>query len=141
MARELCRGLHLLREVFILPDPGDEGFFLRYSLIPPLVKVQKVRQRQTRQPAGGFEFRFAEKMTDISQAQIGDRYDIFRDPQSLADGFLLDDAHPADPEIFRPRGQPQVLYSADGTVEIHDPQMSPANYHRTGPGAVAGDRK
>ena len=55
----------------------------------------------------------------MADAEIGDRLDRWRNAQSRAQIVVPDDADPADADIFRPRGEPEIPHGADRAAEVH----------------------
>ncbi len=75
----------------------------------------------------------------MPHAQIRHRFDVRRNAENIAQYVLVKNAHPAHPQPFRPRRQPQILYCTDHAVDIHARDMGAPEHHRAITAAVAGD--
>ena len=75
----------------------------------------------------------------MADAQIGHRHDMVGQMQQTAKVVRPEDADPAHPDAFGPRGQPQVLHCAGGGVQIGRRVMGAAQHMRAAARAVAGD--
>ena len=107
----ICSCLHGCLVAHQLPDQR-----LLVVAVAPLVKVHEVFNRQARQPASGFEFRFGKEVADIADTQVSNRSYAPWDAESLLQGGLVENADPADAQTLGSRRQPEVLYGTDAAV-------------------------
>lgn len=105
----------------------------------PLVNPYDIGQSDTREPAGGFQFRLPEKARDIAYAKVGNRLARWRDSESISQIIMPEDTHPTNADIFRSGCQPEVLYGADGAVEVHFVLMCPPYDNGTRSASVTSD--
>ena len=66
----------------------------------PLIEMQQLFEWQARQPARGFQFGAFVEVADIADAKISHRNNVSGQVECGAQGRLVENADPADPQIF-----------------------------------------
>src|SRR5262249_52283858 len=99
------------------------------------------RQRYSLPPPCPFQIRGYRKFPNVSHAQIGHRQDLIGQSENTREFLRVQNADPPNADPFRPRGKPQVLNRAAGTVQIGFENRTAPEHVWTAAAAVTGDAK